>query len=296
MGYVERLMGDNERPLYQTHQHAIVLLGRIAGALFAFVVFAALATALFAGSTVVNLPNTTVPLGSVVGLIILGTLIVPVVLIVRGLLHGGEEGFVARIGRPIAIGLLILAFAALVLLRPEWWILGFVGVALAVVPLYLLIRGFLEWQNERYIITNRRVMEIKGIVNKLVRDSALEKVNDVELRQSVVGRLLGYGTVQIITGSDIGVNTLRRIANPVRFKREMLNAKEQLHVQPLDELPYPTPQMPVPAPGTSTPPLGYNPGAGSVADRLAELTDLHSRGLITDAEFQAKRRELLDQL
>jgi membrane protein YdbS with pleckstrin-like domain len=296
MGYIDRLMGDNERPLYVTHQHVIVLLARVLGWLFAFVVFVALAVALFLGQSEVALPQGEQRLSSVVGLVVLGSLIVPVVLIVRSLLRRRDgEGVLTAIWRPLLVAVLIGAFAILVLLKPDWTFLGLVGLALALVPLFFLAKGLLEWQNERYLITNRRVMEIKGIFNKLVRDSALEKVNDVELRQSVVGRLLGYGTVQIITGSDIGVNMFRRISNPVRFKREMLNAKEQLHVQPLDELPYSTPR-PAAAAATPTLPLGSVPAAGSVADRLAELSDLYSRGLITDAEYQAKRQELLDQL
>ena len=115
------------------------------------------------------------------------------------------------------------------LLNPQLKYVGWIAVVIAAVPAFELVRIFLDWLNERYIITNRRVIEVRGTINKHVRDSALEKVNDVDMKQSVVGRLLGYGTVQIITGSDIGVNMFRRISNPVRFKREMLNAKEELH-------------------------------------------------------------------
>ena len=42
MGYVEKVLGDNERILYSTHQHLIVLLGRVAALLFTVAVFLAL--------------------------------------------------------------------------------------------------------------------------------------------------------------------------------------------------------------------------------------------------------------
>jgi uncharacterized membrane protein YdbT with pleckstrin-like domain len=146
------------------------------------------------------------------------------------------------------------------------------------------VRIFADWLNERYIITNRRVMEVRGIINKHVRDSALEKVNDVELDQSVIGRLLGYGTVQIITGSDIGVNMFRRISNPVRFKREMLNAKEHLH---MDERP-----APVEVPLEAGPPSER----ANITDLLVELAELRQRGILSEEEFQRKKQELLDRI
>ena len=309
MGYIQELMADTEEPLYQAHQHVIVLLGRVLGWLFAFLVFGTLAVLLlFFGDYWIDLAGRPIQWGSLIGLIALGTLIVPVVLIVRALTRRQEgEGLLSLLWRPVLIGLLILAFAVLVLLHPEWWPLGLVALALAVAPLFLLVHGFLVWYNERYVITNRRVMEIRGIINKLTRDSALEKVNDLELRQSVIGRLLGYGTVRIITGSDTGANTFHRIARPLRFKRALLNAKEQLQSRAVDELPYTTPAAPAapaapvtPAGATGGPTLPISqlpagPGTG-VADRLAELSDLRQKGLISEAEFQAKRQELLDQL
>ena len=137
-------------------------------------------------------------------------------------------------------------------------------------------------------------MEVRGIINKHVGDSALEKVNDVDLNQSVVGRLLGYGTVQIITGSDIGVNKFRRISNPVRFKRAMLNAKEQLHVtrevQP-EEPSHPKPSL------VDDGAAAYEAlPADDIPELIAELDELRQKGVISEEEFQSKKTELLDRL
>jgi uncharacterized membrane protein YdbT with pleckstrin-like domain len=152
-----------------------------------------------------------------------------------------------------------------------------------------VVRILLDWWNERYIITNRRVMEVRGTINKNVRDSALEKVNDVELNQSIVGRVLGYGTVEIITGSDIGVNEFRRISNPVRFKREMLNAKESYRMagpEP-DEETIHSPTVPA---------SDAEPSKGEIPDLIAELDELRQKGIISEEEFQAKKTELLARL
>ena len=276
MSYVDKILGDNEKVVYQTHQHILVLLGRILASLFAFVVF-------LAGGLAVLLP----PAGEAgdrvrltVGVIALGSLVMPLYLVASAWLGGarGKE-FVTRIWRAAVAGLLILLVSLVLLFLPHLRLLGWVSIVVAVAPLAEVIHLTLDWYNERYIITNRRVMEIKGIVNKHVRDSALEKVNDVDMKQSVVGRLLRYGTVQIITGSDIGVNLFRRISNPVRFKREMLNAKEGIH-----------PSNPTQRGADAA------PADAEIPDLIAELDDLRQKGILTEEEFQAKKKELLDRI
>ena len=98
--------------------------------------------------------------------------------------------------------------------------------AAALVPLARVLRDAARWYVKRYAVSTRRVMEIEGVLNRTVRDSNLDKVNDITLRQSLPGRMLDYGDLEIITGSDAGINRLERIASPVRFKRVMLDNKE----------------------------------------------------------------------
>ncbi len=272
MGYIENIMGDQEQVVYRTHRHIIVLVGRVLGSLFAFIVFVAVGLALL-------LP----PEGRegdqirfYVGLIALGSLVMPLYLVVSAWIRGlrGRE-FIGAIWRAALAGLAILIVALLLMFSPGLKAVGWIAIVLAAIPLVETVRTVADWLNEQYIITNRRVVEVRGIINKHVRDSALEKVNDVDMTQSLVGRLLGYGTVQIITGSDIGVNMFRRISNPARFKREMLNAKERLHAS------------------TRIPSESEE---ASITDLIAELDDLRQKGVLTEEEFQAKKAELLARL
>jgi uncharacterized membrane protein YdbT with pleckstrin-like domain len=131
----------------------------------------------------------------------------------------------------------------------------------------------LVWSNRKYVITNRRVIQISGVLNKDVVDSSLEKVNDVMLDQSFWGRIFGYGDLEILTASEIGVNKIRRIANPVQYKIAMVNAKAQLE-------------------GTAG-----APSAGSdVPALIAQLDALRQKGVITDAEFQEKKAKLMAKI
>jgi hypothetical protein len=290
MGYIEKVMSDGERFVYQTHRHIIVLLQRIALWLLAFVVFL--------GSGLAVLLGPGGPEGSSVrwwvGLVALAVLLVAVYLGVFAWMRGKRRGELFRQAwRPGIAGLVLVAVAVVWLLRPELRAVGWAAVALALAPLAGLIQSISDWLNERYIITNRRVMEVQGIVNKHIRDSALEKVNDVELTQSIVGRILRYGTVQIITGSDIGVNQFRRIANPVRFKRALLNAKEDLQRGAWAEE---DDRRPAGRRLAADLALGELAAGEKVTDLIGELAELRRQGILSEEEFQIKKRELLDRI
>jgi len=149
------------------------------------------------------------------------------------------------------------------------------GYILVLVPLAGMLRDILIWSNRQYIVTNRRVVQISGVFSKNVVDSSLEKVNDVKMSQSFFGRLFDYGDVEILTASEIGVNLFKRIGNPVKFKTAMLNAKEKLgfeemgvHAQPAEDIP----------------------------SMISKLDELRKKGIISEAEFQEKKSDLLAKM
>ena len=126
----------------------------------------------------------------------------------------------------LVLVVIVIAVGAIIFQIP----FGIVAVLLWVIPFGLFIRDYLDWWNEEYLITNFRVIQAEGFFNKQVMDSSLEKVNDVVLTQSFLGRIFDYGDIEILTGSELGVNRLHKIASPVKFKTEMLNQKEALNM------------------------------------------------------------------
>lgn len=277
MGYIDGILGDRERVVLQTHQHVLVLVRRLTIPLLALLLLIALGLAALLASP--DIRRTT-------GLVALLAVIWPVYVMVAAYLEGARGVDLLReIWLPV-LGAAVIVFVAIILssvdeTQSPWLIVvSALAFLVALVPLGLVIHRLLKWINERYIITNRRVMELTGIINKHVRDSALEKVNDVDLTQSVLGRLLRFGTVQIITGSDIGLNRFQRIANPVRFKRVMLNQKEALGILDGQEG---MARAPATAPA-------------DIPALIAALDDLRRQGALTDEEFETKKRELLSRL
>ena len=178
---------------------------------------------------------------------------------------------------------LLVAISVLIFLAPATVILApftpffFLGYLLLVFPLLSLTRDIMLWRNQMYVITSRRVIQVSGVLNKDVTDSSLEKVNDVKLDQSALGRMLDYGDVQILTASELGVNRFIKIAAPIHFKTAMLNAKNKL-------------DQPMYAPQPSAQP------ANSVPAMIAQLDGLRQQGVLTEAEFQAKKAQLLAKM
>ncbi|MBN8553145.1 MAG: PH domain-containing protein [Caulobacterales bacterium] len=96
---------------------------------------------------------------------------------------------------------------------------------LALVPLGFWIWEYQVWSNQMCVLTDRRVIQMDGVLNKQVSDSILDKLNDVKTEQSLLGRIFGYGDIEILTASEEGTNVLHMIQDPLGFKRAMLNAK-----------------------------------------------------------------------
>ena len=149
------------------------------------------------------------------------------------------------------------------------------GFILLLVPLLGMLRDILVWYNREYIVTNRRVIQLSGVLDKDVVDSSLEKVNDVKMSQSFWGRLFNFGDIEILTASELGANLFRSIGDPVKFKTAMLNAKENLGFG----------EMAVPA-----------KSAEDVPTLIAKLDELRKKGIVSEDEFQKKKAELLAKM
>ncbi len=108
-------------------------------------------------------------------------------------------------------------------------------------------------------------------------DSRLDKINNVEHRQTLWGRLLNFGNVEIDTASETGTAVFRKISHPLDFKRAIVAAAEQYR---------------------SANRGGYvaAPSGPSGAERLRQLQALFDDGLISREEYEAKRQQLLSEL
>jgi len=161
--------------------------------------------------------------------------------------------------------------------------LPMLGLALLIVPVIHLLFRIGLWWSRQYIVTSRRIIQVSGVVRIRVSDTLLEKVNDIVMEQTAMGRLLNYGDLEVIAGSDSGADVFYRLPDPVGFKKDILDQKATL-----GRLEVPAAPKEQAASGT--------PSARDIPELIAELDDLRTRGLLSDVEFQEKKRKLLDRL
>lgn len=184
--------------------------------------------------------------------------------------------------KPVLVHLLALAAALAVWwgtgLERGWWL-----VVVAVVgPLPYTFYIWLWWLNKYYIVTNFRVMKVEGILNKMHRDASLDQINDLELTSPIIGRILGFGHLRVMTANEESI-TYHYIKHPVAFKKTLTAWKE--HAERYGLGPPPGGEEP-PAEAEQEDPIGQ-------IERLGELLQ---QGLLTQEEFEAKKKELLERI
>jgi Bacterial PH domain/Short C-terminal domain len=190
---------------------------------------------------------------------------------------------------------------------------SWLGLGLLLIGLAWLGLIYISWYNQDYLVTNRRVLKVEGILKKRSADSSLEKINDAVLEQSVLGRMLGYGDLDILTANEQSVDRYRMLSEAQTFKRSMLEEKHKLEQEafqipapPLRAAPPVAPAVEAaPAPAAAPAPMpAAAPEAPArremstdeITNALGDLADLRDRGAISPEEYEAKKQDLLARL
>jgi membrane protein YdbS with pleckstrin-like domain len=129
---------------------------------------------------------------------------------------------------------------------------------------------------DEFVVTNRRVLRKIGLLAREAEHAPIEKIQDITIDQGVTARLLGYGTVALETASERGRIVFPDIARPEAFRNAIWG------------------QGPGPAAAAGAPAAVASPPAA--AQRLSELEDLRTRGLLSLEEYAQKRQEILKSL
>ena len=187
-------------------------------------------------------------------------------------------------------------------------VIGWAAAILFVGGLLLLGWTILRYMNQEYVLTNRRVIQVEGVLNRNSTDSSLEKINDAVLSQSVFGRMFDYGDLTVLTASEAGIDKMHMLRKPIAFKKAMLDAKHEFEVDMERSGWQPSPPIRDPAPAPAAGSSAADTAAASpappapradpdeVTRTLASLADLRDRGAITPEEYELKKADLLSRL
>ena len=178
-------------------------------------------------------------------------------------------------------------------------------VMVGVTALWLAVR-LVRWFATSLVVTSTRIVQRSGVLARNGLELRLERVNQLSYHQSLLGRLLRSGELLVEVGGETGVVVFDHVPRPAAVQSVITEQIDAVHrgVVPVravaDEVPFdPAERWPT---SGDTPPSGtlrvarrHAPEV-TVADRLYQLDELRRRGIVSEAEFAAKKAELLRQL
>ncbi|HJR18721.1 MAG TPA: PH domain-containing protein [Actinomycetota bacterium] len=152
-----------------------------------------------------------------------------------------------------------------VLTQIRW---ALVGVALLLwIP--LAATPAVRWRFTLFVLTNERVITRSGVIAKHSKEIPLETINDVTFGQRIIERMIGAGDLIVESAGESGQNRFTDIRHPEAVQLEIYRAAEARKG------------------------IG-RPGGPSLGDELSKLADLRDRGVLTEEEFQERKRKLLN--
>jgi uncharacterized membrane protein YdbT with pleckstrin-like domain len=157
------------------------------------------------------------------------------------------------------------------------------GVAILVGVLWFAKR-FLVWICTYFVLTSDRVMSRSGVLSKTGIEIPLERINTVFFHQSILERMLGLGDLEIESASKDGAQVFEDVRKPNQIQKEIYIQMEHNENRKMDRM------------GAVMTGAHQPAAAPSIADQINQLASLRDQGHLTEAEFQAKKAELLGRM
>ncbi|MEA3078579.1 MAG: hypothetical protein QOF60_3487 [Actinomycetota bacterium] len=155
-------------------------------------------------------------------------------------------------------------------------LLWYVLLALMAVNLLWLLGRFLRWRTTNFVVTTDRIIYRSGVVAKKGKEIPLERLNDISFNQTIFERILGAGDLVIESGGERGQQSFTDIPRPSHVQNEIYRQIEAAQARDADRM------------------------AGrrelSIPEQLDKLDELRQRGVLTQAEFDLKKSQLLDRM
>ena len=165
-----------------------------------------------------------------------------------------------------------------------------------------------KWTTTSFTVTNDRVMFRQGMIAKSGVEIPLERIMNVNFKQSIWERMIGAGDLLIESGGKDGQSRFSDVRKPELVAKEIHEQANQYEEKPARRAaaaagagaaaavnanlpPPPPPPAPSEVPGGTA-----APASADAAEQLEKLHDLLTKGAITQAEYDSKKAELLNRL
>ena len=164
-------------------------------------------------------------------------------------------------------------------------VIGSYGLLILLVLAGYFIFKIIQRNNNLWIVTNLRVIDEYGVFSNNTKESPLDKINNVSYLQSFLGKIFGYGNVQIQTAAEIGSTTYFEVENPKELKDTITRMQEE----------YKQNQMKKQANEFANAiAAGQLNNKNDIAAELEKLYELKQRGILTEEEFNNRKTKILN--
>lgn len=197
--------------------------------------------------------------------------------------------------KQVAAGIGLLLLLLLLWTVDTDWVdttIGWITLIAFIVLVINTIYEFVQWQTTRFAITDQRVAYQSGIFRRRGVSIPLNRINNVNFEQSFIARILNNGVVTIESAGQTGDSVFENIPNPENVRALIFAGVEADEQRDSDR----DAAALAKAMREQQEPTSTAPAPPSATDRLAALDDLKAQGLIDDAEYAAKRQQILDEL
>ena len=171
----------------------------------------------------------------------------------------------------LAIGVVALGF--------DWPDLVKLGALVAILATLVWAGiSYAGWASSHLVLTTDRLIHRSGTLTRTGTEIPLERINTVFFRQTLLERLLRCGDLTIESAGERGRQEFANIRRPLNVQNEIhrqMEASQNRRSGPGNHSPFPPSTIP---------------------RQIAELDELRRRGVVTDAEFQRKKDELLRRM
>lgn len=145
-----------------------------------------------------------------------------------------------------------------------------VSFFLIIISIVYFIYKIMQRKNNLWAVTNLRIIDEKGVFTLNSKESPLDKINNISYSESILGRILGYGNVQIQTAGEAGITTYRNVEKPRLLKDTMFRMQEEYKSY-----------------------FFHQKDNISTSDEIEKLYNLMQKGIITKVEFEERKTKIL---
>jgi len=102
-----------------------------------------------------------------------------------------------------------------------------ITLAAVSIALLWLIVVWIRWQSIAYTLTDQRIKIESGVFGRASKIIPIDRIQDCTTKQSLIGRILGYGRVEVDAAGAQGAEVLEHLPNPGTFRDQVFVQSER---------------------------------------------------------------------